>query len=151
MPRECARWSALCEPTGPAGAVPPWIGHESRVDGSQHGGGALARFELVAVAFVAGAGGRIGVLFVVDRDGVPLFDGEPSVLVQHRPGAAAGAMVVEVPERCPASAQELVAGATEAIARVLDAAYDQFGELVREQLLGSTVEMEGARDAFGEH
>lgn len=110
-----------------------------------------ARFQLVAVAFVRSVGGRVRLLLAIDRDGVPLFDGEPALLVEHRPGAAASDMSVEGAEGIDASALAVVRErASAALAELIGSAVDASGSFDGNRLLGRDIEVVGTHSLFGE-
>jgi hypothetical protein len=108
-----------------------------------------ATFQLTCVAYVRSTGGRVRLLLAIDRDGRPLFDGEPALLVEHRPGAPASRLLVEGPEGMDDAALELVHMSTgDAMARLIDDAHDEQGTLCGERLLGSAVSMQARAGSF---
>jgi hypothetical protein len=106
-------------------------------------------FQLVAVAFLHTAGGRMRVLLAIDRDGEQLHGGEPALLVEHRPGRSPAELVVDCADAVPDAAVELVTGHAPALARLVEDACDEFGQLVGERLLGTGITIHGARESFG--
>lgn len=109
-----------------------------------------ASFQLVAVAFLRSTGGRVRVLLAIDRDGEQLFDGEPALLLEHRPGRPAGELVLDAADRIPgdATATVLELVATE-LAQLVDDAHDEFGQLDGERLLGRGTTFVAAAATFG--
>ena len=106
------------------------------------------RYTLMAVAFVRSVGGRVRLLVSVDGE-APLFDGEPVLLVEHRPGAAAADLVVEPSDQVAASVSHLVVErAGIALVELVEQAFDGTGQFVGERLLGTTVELSAPADAF---
>jgi hypothetical protein len=109
-----------------------------------------ATFQLVAVAFLRSTGGRVRVLLAVDRDGDQLFDGEPALLLEHRPGRSASELALEGADRIPAAAIDLaLAAAATDLARLVDEAHDELGQFDGERLLGRGATFEAAPDTFG--
>lgn len=106
-------------------------------------------FQLVAVAFLRTTGGRVRVLLAIDRDGEQLHDGEPALLVEHRPGQSPTELVVDRADAVPEAAVELVTRHAPALVRLVEDACDEFGQLIGERLLGSGIDVRGARDSFG--
>ncbi|MCW2921474.1 MAG: hypothetical protein JWL76_1348 [Thermoleophilia bacterium] len=108
-----------------------------------------ATFQLVAVAFLRSTGGRVRVLLAIDRDGEQLFDGEPALLLEHRPGAPAGTIELETADRIRASAIDVVHAAVAAeLAQLVEDAHDEFGQLDGERLLGRSAEFSARADTF---
>jgi hypothetical protein len=105
------------------------------------------RYELTAVAFIHSVGGEIGVLLAVDRDGEQLFEGEPALLIRHRPGADPGSMHVEGAEIVP---EELVgqlrSGAAD-LAALVESAHARDGTFDGGRLVGSSVIVEISNDS----
>ena len=96
-----------------------------------------ATFDLVAVAFLRSTGGRVRVLLAIDRDGEQLFDGEPALLLEHRPGASHSDLGLEGADRIPTSAIDIVlAEAATQLVRLVEEAHDAFGQLDGDRLLG---------------
>jgi hypothetical protein len=111
--------------------------------------GVTATFELVAVAFLRSTGGRVRVLLAIDRDGQQLFDGEPALLVEHRPGAPAAELALETADRIRPSAVDVVLAAiTDDLARLVDEAHDELGQLDGERLLGRGASLRAPADTF---
>ena len=108
-----------------------------------------ATLQLVAVAFLRSTGGRVRVLLAVDRDGMQLFDGEPALLVEHRPGRAADELVLEAADRIRASAVDVVLAAVATdLAQLVEDAHDEFGQLDGERLLGRGATLVAPVDTF---
>lgn len=98
-------------------------------------------FNATCVAFVRSAGGRLSVLLCVDRGAERLFDGDPALLAEHRPGASPDQLVLDGPEAVPAASIDLLHGRlAEPLARLLDDAWDETGEFQRDRVLGQSVE-----------
>lgn len=107
-------------------------------------------FTLVAMAFVRSAGGAVSVLFGVDQEGVPLFDGEPVLIVQHRPGADPDLLEVDVADALPPQSGDLVAErAGRSLVELVDGAFDRQGSFDGERLLGRGVDLVASADSFG--
>jgi hypothetical protein len=107
-------------------------------------------FDLVAVAFMRSVGGRVRVLLAIDRDGEQLFEGEPALLVEHRPGTAASELVVDGADRIDPAAFELVARLAAAeLAALIEASFDETGEFDGQRLLGRPVQLRARSDCFG--
>lgn len=99
-----------------------------------------ARFELVAIAFLRAAGGRMHVLLAASRDGIDLFDGEPVLLVEHRPGSDPEAMHVEGADVVPDALVAVIRTHARApLARLVDDAFDDAGELDGQRLVGRSI------------
>lgn len=108
-----------------------------------------ATFELVAVAFLRRTGGRVGVLFAIDRDGEQLFGGEPALLVEHRPGGPVQDLQVETADGIDGSASALVhASAATELAQLVEEAHDEYGQLDGARLLGRSATFDAAADTF---
>jgi len=105
-------------------------------------------YQLVAVAFVHGVGGRMRVLFAVDREGKQLFGGEPAVLVEHRPGAPHATLEIEGADAISAPALSHLRSSSEHLAQLIEGAFDREGTFRREQLLGHHVELRGPAALF---
>lgn len=56
---------------------------------------ATSTLHWIPVAFVRQTSGRLHVLFSLDRDATPLHDGDPVLLVDHRPGEDAADLTFE--------------------------------------------------------
>jgi hypothetical protein len=97
-------------------------------------------FELIAVAFVRSTGGRVRVLLAIDREGRQLFDGEPALLAEHRPGRAAHELTLEGADRIDVAAIEHVRLLVAAgLAQLVEDAFDQEGTFDGQRLLGRAV------------
>lgn len=108
-------------------------------------------FSATCVAFVRGADGRLRVLLCVDRGDERLFGGDPALLVEHRPGAAASELVLDGPDALPAAALDALRDLlADRLAQLLDDAFDDTGEFRRERLLGRTVEFRAPRAILDE-
>ena len=106
-------------------------------------------FELVAVAFMRTTGGRVRVLLAVDRAGEQLFDGEPALLLEHRPGAPAEQVLLEGADRIDATAIAHALDATrDALVELVDAAFDELGQFDGQRLLGRSIAFRAAIDSF---
>ncbi|MCW2959703.1 MAG: hypothetical protein JWM25_1812 [Thermoleophilia bacterium] len=106
------------------------------------------RYELTAVAFIQSVGGEIGVLLAVDRDGEQLFDGEPALLMRHRPGADHGALHLEGAEVVPVElVEELRAGAAD-LAGLVEGAHARDGMFDGGRLVGGVVVVEISNDSM---
>ena len=109
-----------------------------------------ATFQLVAIAFLRSTGGRVRVLLAIDRDGEQLFEGEPALLLEHRPGRPAGELVLESADRIPDAATDAVLGHCAAeLAQLVDQAHDESGQLDGERLLGRAATFVAAHATFG--
>lgn len=97
--------------------------------------------QLVAVAFLRQTGGRIGVLFAVDGPDGPQHDGEPVLLVQHRPGAGADQLEVEGADALAPGVVRAVRAQAAAVVAAVEAGLDAFGQVDGTLLLGSTVDL----------
>lgn len=106
-------------------------------------------YTATCVAFVRSVGGQLRVLLCIDRGDEQLFDGDPALLVEHRPGAAASELLLEGPDAVPAASlralRDLLA---DRVARLLDDACDDTGEFRRELLLGRTIQFNAPRSVF---
>lgn len=108
-----------------------------------------ATFHLVAVAFLRSTGGRVRVLLAVDRDGEQLFDGEPALLIEHRPGRAPRELVLEAADSIRPEATELVlAAVANELVQLVEQALDDFGQLDGERLLGRSTSLAAPADTF---
>jgi hypothetical protein len=106
-------------------------------------------FELVVVAFLRSTGGVVRVLLAVDRDGEQLFDGEPALLAEHRPGAPAAQLELEGPERVDAAAVATIADlARTELARIVEHAFDDTGQFDGERILGTAVRVVAPRGSL---
>lgn len=106
-------------------------------------------FELVAVAFMRTVGGRVRVLLAIDRDGEQLFEGEPALLVEHRPGQPSSELVVDGADRIRAAAFAWVAEQAAAeLVELVDAAFDELGQFDGQRLLGRGIAMRGPANSF---
>lgn len=98
--------------------------------------------QLVPVAFVRTVGGRVRLLLAVDREGVRLFDGEPALLAEHRPGAPPQQLLLDGPERMPLPAvEQVLAVARHQLAQLVELAVDEQGRFDGQRLLGRTIEV----------
>lgn len=104
--------------------------------------------ELVAVAFLRSAGGRVRVLLAVDRDGQQLHDGEPVLLVEHRPGAAPDRIHVEPASVLPEGAVQHVLDARVELAGLVDACMTADGGFDGDLLLGRAVRIHAPSSSF---
>ena len=88
-------------------------------------------------------------LLAIDRDGDQLFDGEPALLLEHRPGNAVEHVRLEAADAIQPQATELVLGAIAAeLARLVEDAHDEFGQLDGERLLGRAASLDAPFDTF---
>lgn len=107
-------------------------------------------FDLVAVAFVHAASGRVRVLLAVDRDGSPLFDGEPALLFEHRHGRPSTEAALEGADRIDAAAVAQIARrAHEELAALVESAFDETGMFDGQRMLGRSVSVRAAHEHFG--
>jgi hypothetical protein len=110
----------------------------------------LSTYQLTCVAFVRSTGGRIRVLLTIDRDGLPLFDGDPALLVEHRPWTEPGSLTVDGPDSLDPVAYEVVhRSVAPELASIVDEAHDRTGAFDASRLLGRSVGFEAPVDAFG--
>ncbi|MCW2926910.1 MAG: hypothetical protein JWM86_878 [Thermoleophilia bacterium] len=108
-----------------------------------------SRFELVVVAFVRSTGGRVRVLMAVDRDGEQLFDGEPVLLVDHRPGDHHDALVLEGPDGLDPSAVAAVRAAGSAVlVALVEGAFTDDGSFDGTRMLDRPVTLRLPNRAF---
>jgi hypothetical protein len=106
-------------------------------------------FELVAVAFMRTTGGRVRVLLAIDRDGEQLFNGEPALLVEHRPGAALDTLEVDGPDGMSRSVTDAVAQvAGAALAELIAGSFTRDGSFDGGLLLGRSISIRLASGAF---
>ena len=106
-------------------------------------------FELVAVAFLRASGGAVRVLLAIDRDGEQLFDGEPALLLEHRPGHPAAELTLECAELLDAAAvARLADAARDALVGLVEAAFDEDGGFDGTRMLGRSVAVSAPRDSF---
>jgi hypothetical protein len=106
-------------------------------------------FELTCVAYSRSTGGTMRLLLAIERDGEPLFDGEPALLVEHRPGDDPSSLRAEGPDALDAAATELVrTAAAQDLAALVDSAFDRTGELRADLLLDRSVRVELPRGTF---
>ena len=105
-------------------------------------------FALIPVAFLRSVGGVFSVLLAVDEGDAQLFDGEPALLVVHRPGAPAADMQVEGAEALVPAAVEVVAGVATELVRLIDAAFTDDGAFDGERLLGARVVVDAPAGSF---
>lgn len=107
-------------------------------------------FHLHPAAFLRQTGGSLHVLFAVrDADGAWFFDGEPALIVQHRPGEDPQEIDVEGADALDGGTVELVARERPALAACIEAAFDTQGSFDGELLLAQRVLVRAPRDAFG--
>lgn len=103
--------------------------------------------QLIVVAYARSTGGRVRLLFAMDHDGAQLHEGEPVLLAEHHPAEAAnavdfeGAVVV-----APQLVEHVRTHAPQAVASLVDAAFDATGEWVPERILGRSIELVTSRD-----
>lgn len=109
----------------------------------------IRSFQLIAVAFVRSTGGAVRVLLAIDRDGEPLHEGEPAVLIEHRPGADPSTMEAEVAGAVPAVAADAVLENATELAACIEAAFDRSGTFDGQRLLGTGVTFSAPHDTFG--
>lgn len=107
-----------------------------------------ARYGLHGVAFIRQTGGRIHVLFAIDEGGADCFDGEPVLLVDHRPGAAPDQLTVEGADALSPHAVELIRAEAAALAAWIDGALDASGTFDGQRLLGEAHRFTGSAGAF---
>lgn len=105
-------------------------------------------YHLTPVAFVRTTGGRLNVLLAVDEGDLHLFDGEPALLVSHRPGAAHHELQVEGAEALDARAIDAVRGVAHELARLIEGAFDVRGEFDGQRLLGQRVPVVASAGCF---
>jgi hypothetical protein len=97
-------------------------------------------FELVAVAFLRSTGGMVRVLLAVDRAGEQLFEGEPALLAEHRPGRPAEELRLEGPDRLAAEVVREVEELTrDLLVDLVESAFDASGTFDGERMLGRPV------------
>ena len=88
-------------------------------------------------------------LLAVDRDGEQLFDGEPALLLEHRPGRAPRELVLEAADNIRPAVTELVlAAVAHELAQLVEDAHDDFGQLDGERLLGRSTSLDAPADTF---
>jgi hypothetical protein len=100
------------------------------------------RHTWIPVAFVRQTSGRLHVLFSLDRDGSPAYEGEPVLLVDHRPEA--GIEDIEIEGSDVVAAADL-AGASanlEAFATCFTRAFAADGSFVADQLLAERIHLD---------
>ena len=106
-------------------------------------------FQLIVVACVRSTGGRIRLLLAIDRGNHQLFDGEPALLVEHRPGSDPSQLIVEGPDGMAQSSLELVRrGAGGAIGELLISGFDETGAWDMTRIIGSEITLVAPRDTF---
>jgi hypothetical protein len=106
-------------------------------------------FELVAVAFVRSTGGRIRVLLAVDRDGEQLFDGEPALLAEHRPGSSPDELQLDGADAIDVDAVARVRALVAVeLAALVEGSFNRRGEFDGQLLLGRTVAFRGPVNSF---
>lgn len=106
-------------------------------------------FTATCVAFVRSPGGRLRVLLCVDRGDQQLFDGEPALLAEHRPGCAPEQLLLEGPDAVAVPAvQRVRALLAQQLVELLDQACDDAGEFHRERLVGRSVEFQAPAGVF---
>ncbi|MCB0880066.1 MAG: hypothetical protein KDC46_13930 [Thermoleophilia bacterium] len=97
-----------------------------------------ADFQLTCVAFARSTGGRVRLLLAVDRGEEQLFDGEPVLLVDHRPGSRHEQLELTGPDAMePAIVQQVHAAAALQLAALVDAAFDETGSFDGQRILGT--------------
>ena len=80
------------------------------------------------------------VLYTVDRDDHALHDGDPVVLVEHRPGSPVTDLSIELSEQVPAAAAAFVhTHAADQLLVMIEDAFDSAGMFDGERLLGCNV------------
>ena len=94
------------------------------------------RYGLHGVAFIRQTGGRVHVLFAIDELGEDRHDGEPVLLVDHRPGDAPTSLVVEAADEIPAQGVDHVREQATQLASWIDSAFDAAGTFDGERILG---------------
>jgi len=87
------------------------------------------------------------VLLAVDQDGEQLFEGDPVLLVEQRPGTTGG-LEVDGADAVPAAAIAHVLSVATELEALVEAAFDREGAFQRELLLGKHVELPGPVDLF---
>ncbi|MCW2956109.1 MAG: hypothetical protein JWO69_978 [Thermoleophilia bacterium] len=100
------------------------------------------RNDLIAVAFHHGTGGQLRVLLAVDRDGDPMYDGEPAIMATHRPGDDPSRMELEGAEAVPSEFVSELGVAVGQLAAVLEAAFERDGSFSGARLVGQVVTVE---------
>ena len=105
-------------------------------------------FALIPVAFLRSVGGMFSVLLAVDEGDAQLFDGEPALLVVHRPGASAAELQVEGAEALVPDAVEVVASVASELVRLIEGAFDDDGAFDGERLLGARVVVDAPVGSF---
>lgn len=106
-------------------------------------------FSATCVAFLRSPGGRLRVLLCIDRGDEPLFDGDPALLAEHRPGAPSEQLLLEGPDALAASTvQQARALLAPRLVELLDQAFDDAGEFRRERLIGRAIEFRAPAAAF---
>lgn len=88
------------------------------------------------------------VLLAVDEGDVQLFEGEPALLVAHRPFAPAELLRVEGADALVAAALDAVVSAASELAALIDAAHDRGGQFDGERLLGRRVTIAAPAGSF---
>ncbi|MBC7462418.1 MAG: hypothetical protein H7287_13760 [Thermoleophilia bacterium] len=103
---------------------------------------------LIPVAFLRSVGGLFSILLAVDEGDAQLFDGEPALLVVHRPGAPAEALQVEGAEALIPAAVEVVASVATELVNLIEAAFTSAGEFDGERLLGARIAIDAPTGSF---
>ncbi|MCW2949994.1 MAG: hypothetical protein JWN41_1007 [Thermoleophilia bacterium] len=107
-----------------------------------------ATYYLIPIAFIRSTGGAFKVLLAIDHENQPLFDGEPAVLITHRPGAQSHELRAEGAAALAPDALLAVTSAASLIAHAIDSAHDREGNFMADQLLGRRITLVAPRGIF---
>lgn len=109
----------------------------------------LATFQMTCVAFVRSTGGTVRLLLSLDRDGEPMFEGQPVLLAELRPGSAPASIRIEGPDAMPADAVAVVAdSAATQIAALVEAAHGPDGSFDGNRMIGQSCAIAARVDQF---
>lgn len=87
-------------------------------------------------------GGRVRLLLAVDREGLALFDGDPVLLAEHRPGADPEELLLEGPDALPArGVRRIWIAAHRQLADLVVLAFDEQGSFDGQRVLGHVIDV----------
>lgn len=100
------------------------------------------RHTWIPVAFVRQTGGRLHVLFSLEHDGAPQHEGEPLLLVDHRPGSGAADVEFEAADALAPRFTDVLDLHRTAFADCLAAAFGSDGAFDADRLIAQRVELQ---------
>jgi hypothetical protein len=105
-------------------------------------------FHLIPVAFLRSTGGMVNVLLAVDEGDEQLFEGEPALLVAHRPGSPPHELRVETAAALAQESLDAVQRVADVLAQLIEGAYTRQGEFDPDLLLGKRVPLDAPSGTF---